>query len=191
MELPHLIVFYLFLEQFHTDYSKYTYMPRRQAASQDKARQAATIAVNDGRPLSFCRKSKWNLTEKKITSCSFQWVDIILFSLGFFLPSAPLVLRSTHCVCVCAISTCTGLLRVCVCECVHVCVCVWVLHHHLPGCASRSSCFLSIFYLFILCLRTYAPSSLTGVADWVAAWLTSWLPLSLSLPPPPPACHPL
>lgn len=69
--------------------------------------------------------------------------------------------------------------------------CVWVLHHHLPGCASRSSCFLSIFYLFILCLRTYAPSSLTGVADWVAAWLTSWLPLSLPLPPPPPACHPL
>lgn len=58
MELPHLIVFYLFLEQFHTDYSKYMYMPRRQPGSQDKARQAANIAVNDGRPLSFCRKSK-------------------------------------------------------------------------------------------------------------------------------------
>lgn len=179
MELPHLIVFYLFLEQFHTDYSKYTYMPRRQAASQDKARQAATIAVNDGRPLSFCRKSKWNLTEKKITSCSFQWVDIILFSLGFFFCRQPPWSCVAPTVYVCAISTCTGLLRVC------------VLHHHLPGCASRSSCFLSIFYLFILCLRTYAPSSLTGVADWVAAWLTSWLPLSLPLPPPPRACHPL
>lgn len=115
MELPHLIVFYLFLEQFHTDYGKYTYMPRRQAGSQDKARQAATIAVNDGRPLSFCRKSKWNLTEKKITSCSFQWVDIILFSLGFFFCRQPPWSCVAPTVYVCAISTCTGLLRVCVC----------------------------------------------------------------------------
>lgn len=28
----------------------------------------------------FHSATKWNLTEKKITSCSFQWVDIILFS---------------------------------------------------------------------------------------------------------------
>lgn len=107
----------------------------------------------------------------------FPWFFFFLF----FASPAP---RSTHCVSHIHVHSHSLVLGAC------VCVCLCILHHHLPGCASRSSCFLSIFYLFILCLRTYAPSSLTGVADWVAAWLTSWLLASLpaSLLASLPAC---
>lgn len=175
MELPHLIVFYLFLEQFHTDYSKYTYMPRRQAASQDKARQAATIAVNDGRPLSFCRKSKWNLTEKKITSCSFQWVDIILFSLGFFFCRQPPWSCVAPTVCVCAISTCTGLLRLCVSACMFVCVCeCFIIIFRAARLEAPAFCRFFI-YLFYAYAHTRQAVWQVSPTEWLPGWLADCL----------------
>lgn len=77
------------------------------------------MPVNDGRPLSFCRKSKWNLTEKKITSCSFQWVDIILFSLVFFLQPR---LQAQHPLCKPYPRAQPYAVYVCMCGCVYVCV---------------------------------------------------------------------
>lgn len=174
MELPHLIVLYLFLEQFHTDYSKYTFMPR---GSQQRG-AGPTIAVNVGRPLSFCRKSKWNLTEKKITSCSFQWVDIILFSLGFFssfffATPAP---RSTHCVSHIHVHSHSLVLGACVCVCVYFIIIFRAVRLEAPA-------FCRFFiYLFYAYAHTRQAVWQVSPTEWLPGWLAD------CLPPCPPPC---
>lgn len=86
---------------------------------------------------------------------------IMLVSMGrhniifpwFFLPSAPLALRSTHCVCVCHIHVHRPSACVCVSACMFVCVCV--------SASSSSSglrvskLLLSVDFLFIYFMPTH------------------------------------